>query len=158
MGLRDQVSLQARLINESIKDRPEHMAVSMHMCRGNNQGQWIGEGGYDPVAEQLFSEFDVDAFFMEYDSDRAGDFEPLRFVPDDKLVVLGLITTKTPENESKTELIKRIEGASKFIPIENLAISPQCGMASSFRGNPITVDDQKRKFELALEVAHEIWG
>ena len=158
MGLRDQVSLQARLINESIKDRPEHMAVSMHMCRGNNQGQWIGEGGYDPVAEQLFSEFDVDAFFMEYDSDRAGDFEPLRFVPDNKLVVLGLITTKTPENESKTELIKRIEGASKFIPIENLAISPQCGMASSFRGNPITVDDQKRKFELALEVAHEIWG
>ena len=158
MNLKDQVSLQATLINGAIKNRPSDMAVSMHMCKGNNQGQWIGEGGYDPVAEQLFSEFDVDAFFMEYDSERAGNFEPLRFVPDDKLVVLGLITTKTAENESKDDLKKRIDEASKFIPLENLAISPQCGMASSFRGNPITVNDQRRKLELTIEIAHEIWG
>ena len=134
------------------------MAISMHMCRGNNQGQWVAEGGYEPVAEQLFSEFDVDAYFMEYDSERAGDFEPLRFVPNDRLVVLGLITTKTPENDPKDQLKRRIDEAAKYIPIENLAISPQCGMASAFLGNPITFDDQRRKFALALEVAEEVWG
>ena len=158
LSMREQVSLQARLINGAIKNHPPEMAISMHMCRGNNQGQWVAEGGYEPVAEQLFSEFDVDAYFMEYDSERAGDFEPLRFVPDDRLVVLGLITTKTPENDPKDQLKRRIDEAAKYIPIENLAISPQCGMASAFLGNPITFDDQRRKFALALEVAEEVWG
>lgn len=158
LSVSEQVNLQARLINGAIQNRPADMAVSMHMCRGNNQGQWIAEGGYEPVAEQLFSEFDVDAYFMEYDSERAGDFEPLRFVPDDRLVVLGLITTKTPENDSKDQLKRRIDEAAKYMPLENLALSPQCGMASAFIGNPISFDDQRRKFALALEVADEVWG
>lgn len=154
----DHVSLQARLINDAIKGLPDTVAVSMHMCRGNNQGQWVAEGGYEPVAEQLFSEFNVDAYFMEYDSDRAGDFEPLRFVPHDRLVVLGLLTTKTPENDSKDDLKRRIDDAAKFVPLENLALSPQCGFASASQGNPITLDDQTRKLSLILEVADEVWG
>ena len=154
----EHVSLQARLINGAIKDRPDDMVVGMHMCRGNNQGQWVAEGGYEPVAEQLFSEFDVDAYFMEYDSERAGDFEPLRFVPDDRLAVLGLITTKTPENDSKDELKRRIDEAARYVPLENLAISPQCGMASAYLGNPIRADDQRRKLELVMEIADEVWG
>ena len=158
LSVSEQVSLQARLINGAIKNRPSDMAGCMHMCRGNNQGQWIADGGYEPVAEQLFSEFDVDAYFMEYDSERSGDFQPLRFVPDDRLVVLGLITTKTPENDSKDQLKRRIEEAAKYMPLENLAISPQCGMASAFLGNPITLDDQRRKFALAIEVAYEVWN
>ena len=158
MTVSEQVSLQARLINGAIANRPDDMAVSMHMCRGNNQGQWVAEGGYEPVAEQLFSEFDVDAYFMEYDSERAGGFEPLRFMPHDRLVVLGLITTKTPENDSKDDLKRRIDEAVKFVPLENLALSPQCGMASSYHGNPISFDDQRRKFELALDVAEDVWG
>lgn len=154
----DHVSLQARLINDAIRDVPDNVAISMHMCRGNNQGQWVAEGGYEPVAEQLFSEFNVDAYFMEYDSDRAGDFEPLRYVPHDRLVVLGLLTTKTPENDSKDELKRRIDEAAKFVPLENLALSPQCGFASAAQGNPITLDDQTRKISLILEVADEVWG
>ena len=145
-------------MNGALRDKPEDVAVAMHLCRGNNAGSWIGEGGYEFVAEIMFSEFEVDAFFMEYDSERAGDFEPLRFAPKDRLIVLGIMTTKTPENDSKDELKRRIEEAAQFVPIENLAISPQCGFASVDIGNPITVDDERRKFDTLHEVAREVWG
>lgn len=154
----DQVRLHARLINEAVRDRPADMAVAMHLCRGNNAGSWIGQGGYDYVAEILFGDFDVDAFFMEYDTERAGDFAPLRFAPKDRLIVLGLMTTKTPENDNKDALKERIEEAAAYVPLENLAISPQCGFASVDIGNPITVDDERRKIDTLHEVAAEVWG
>ena len=154
----DQLRLHARLVNGALRDKPEDVAVAMHLCRGNNAGSWIGEGGYEFVAEIMFSEFEVDAFFMEYDSERAGDFEPLRFAPKDRLMVLGIMTTKTPETHTKDELKRRIEEAAQFVPIENLAISPQCGFASVDIGNPITVDDERRKFDTLHEVAREVWG
>lgn len=154
----EQVRLHARLVNDAIKDRPPDVAVSMHLCRGNNAGHWVAEGGYEYVADILFNEFDVDAFFMEYDSERAGDFAPLRLAPKDRLVVLGIMTTKTPENDDKNTLIRRIEEAAAYVPIENLAISPQCGFASVDIGNPITVDDERRKIETLHEVAQEVWG
>lgn len=154
----DAIRLQGRLISGATRDRPDDMAVSMHLCRGNNAGAWLAEGDYEFVAESLFSDFDVDAFFLEYDSERAGDFAPLRHAPRDKLIVLGLVTTKTPENDSKDDLLRRIEEASAYVPVENLALSPQCGFASTARGNPITFDDQRRKLELILDVAHEVWG
>ena len=119
---------------------------------------WIAQGGYEFVAEKLFSEFDVDAFFLEYDDERSGDFEPLRFVPEGKLVVLGLVTTKTPENDSKDAVMRPIDQAAQFVPLENLCLSPQCGFASVAAGNPITFDDQKRKLELILEIADDVWG
>ena len=153
-----QIELQGKLVSMATRDRPDNMTISMHMCRGNNAGAWLAEGSYDFVAEALFTQFDVDAFFMEYDTERAGDFSALRFAQKDTFVVLGLVTTKTPENDSKDVLLRRIEEASAYIPIENLALSPQCGFASVARGNPITFDDQKRKLELILEVADEVWG
>jgi 5-methyltetrahydropteroyltriglutamate--homocysteine methyltransferase len=130
----------------------------MHLCRGNSAGNWLAEGGYEFVAEILFDAFDVDAFFMEYDSMRAGDFAPLRFARSDTMIVLGLVTTKTPENDTRDVLMRRIEEASRYVAIENLALSPQCGFASVARGNPITVDDQRRKLELVVAVADEVWG
>ncbi len=154
----DQARLQGRLISAATRDRGEHVTVVMHMCRGNSAGNWLAEGGYEFVAEILFDAFDVDAFFMEYDSERAGDFAPLRFAPKDKMIVLGLVTTKTPDNDSKDVLLRRIEEAARHVPIENLCLSPQCGFASVARGNPITVDDQRRKLELIIEVAGEVWG
>jgi 5-methyltetrahydropteroyltriglutamate--homocysteine methyltransferase len=157
MDPRDQIDIQARLISNATKERPANMCISMHMCRGNNAGSWMAEGSYDFVAEKLFSEFDVDAYFMEYDDERSGDFAPLRFAPKDKTIVLGLVTTKRPENDSKDVLKRRIEQAARYVPIENLALSPQCGFASVARGNPITPDDQRRKLALIVEVAHEIW-
>jgi len=154
----DQIRLQGRLVSAATRGRPDNVTVSMHMCRGNSAGAWLAEGSYDFVAETLFNEFDVDAFFMEYDSARAGDFTPLRFVRDDSVVVLGLVTTKTPENDEKDVLLRRIEEASKYVKLDNLCLSPQCGFASVARGNPISFDDQKRKLELILEVADEVWG
>jgi 5-methyltetrahydropteroyltriglutamate--homocysteine methyltransferase len=154
----DQIKLQARLVSGATRDRPDNMTVSMHMCRGNSAGAWLAEGGYDFIAETLFNEFDVDAYFMEYDTDRAGDFSPLRFAPKDKIIVLGLLTTKTPENDTKDTLKRRIEEATKYVPLENLALSPQCGFASAARGNPISFDDQRRKLELIIETAEEVWG
>lgn len=153
----DQIKLQGRLVSMATKGRPDNMTVSMHMCRGNSAGAWLAEGSYDFIAETLFNEFDVDAYFMEYDSERAGDFTPLRFVKDDSIVVLGLLTTKTPENDSKDILLRRIEEATKYVKLDNLCLSPQCGFASAARGNPISFDDQKRKLELILEVADEVW-
>jgi 5-methyltetrahydropteroyltriglutamate--homocysteine methyltransferase len=151
-------SKYAAVINSLLKDRPASLGVTMHTCRGNHASMWMAEGGYDAVAEAVFSETGVDGFFLEYDTARAGGFEPLRFVPKTKKVVLGLISTKTPVLEKKDLLKKRIDDAAKYVPLENLCLSPQCGFASSEVGNRVTEDDQRRKLELAVEVAEEVWG
>lgn len=137
---------------------PEEVTVAVHMCRGNNKSTWMTSGGYERVAEIMFANLDVDAYFMEFDSDRAGGFEPLRFLPKDKKVVLGLVTSKTPDLESRDVVKRRIDAASKFVPLENMCISPQCGFASTHEGNKLSEDDQFRKLELVVEVAEEIWG
>ena len=147
----------ASVISALLKDRPPTMAVTMHTCRGNHASMWMAEGGYDAVAEAVF-QTEVDGFFLEYDTARAGGFAPLRFVPRGKKVVLGLISTKTPVLERKADLRKRIDEAAKYVPLENLCLSPQCGFASSEVGNQLTEDDQKRKLALAVEVAAEVWG
>ena len=153
------VDIYATLINRAIAGRPADMAVSMHLCRGNFRSTFVASGGYEPVAETLFNRIDVDAYFMEWDSERAGGFEPLRFVPrGDKIVVLGLVTSKTGALESKDEIKRRIEAAAKFVPLEQLALSPQCGFASTEEGNLLTEDEQWRKLELVVEVAREVWG
>ncbi len=118
----------------------------------------MAEGGYEFVADALFNKFDVDAYFLEYDDERSGGFSPLRFCPKDKTVVLGLVTTKRPDNETKDQLKRRIEEAAKYLPLENLCLSPQCGFASVAKGNPITLDDQRRKLALIVEIAQEVWG
>ncbi|HVO17351.1 MAG TPA: 5-methyltetrahydropteroyltriglutamate--homocysteine S-methyltransferase [Alphaproteobacteria bacterium] len=150
--------LYARLINDSIKDRPADMAVGLHLCRGNHESSWVAEGGYEPVAEAMFNEIAVDAFFLEYDTPRAGDFRPLRFVPKDKKVVLGLVTTKKPALESKDALKRRIDEAAKFVPLDQLCLSPQCGFASTLKGNALTVEDEKAKLRLVVQTAEEVWG
>lgn len=146
------------LVNEALADRPGNMTVGMHLCRGNYKGQWMAEGGYAPVAELLFGGLHVDAFFLEYDSDRAGGFEPLAAMGDDKIVVLGLVTTKAGELESADLLKRRVEEAAQFVPLERLALSPQCGFASSAGGNPVTEADERAKLALVAQVAAEIWG
>jgi 5-methyltetrahydropteroyltriglutamate--homocysteine methyltransferase len=148
----------AALINESIRGRPDEMAVCIHLCRGNARSRWFAQGGYEPVAEVLFNEIDVDGFFLEYDDERSGDFSPLRFVPPDKAVVLGLLTTKRGELEGRDSVKRRVEEAARYIELEQLCLSPQCGFASASLGNLLTVDDQKRKLELVVELAAEIWG
>jgi 5-methyltetrahydropteroyltriglutamate--homocysteine methyltransferase len=148
----------AGAINRMAADRPKGMTLALHTCRGNYQGHWMAEGGYDPIAERVFNGIDVDAFFLEYDSPRAGGFEPLRFVPKDKVVVLGLVSTKTPELESADVLKKRIEEAARYVPLDRLCISPQCGFSSNYLGNPVTIDDEKRKLELVVKVAESVWG
>jgi 5-methyltetrahydropteroyltriglutamate--homocysteine methyltransferase len=130
----------------------------IHLCRGNNRSQWYAEGGYDAIAEKLFNQLDVDAFSLEYDTERAGTFEPLRFVPKGKIVVLGLISSKVPELESADEIVSRIEEAAKYVPLEYLTLSPQCGFASMAEGNLLSEDDQWRKLELVAEVARRVWG
>ncbi len=133
------------------------VVFAMHLCRGNNRSQWYAEGGYDPIAEKLFSQLNVDAFLLEYESERAGTFEPLRFVPPGKAVVLGLVSSKLPELEPKGLLIRRIEDASRYMPLENLALSPQCGFASTMEGNLMTEDEQWRKLQLVVDTAREVW-
>jgi 5-methyltetrahydropteroyltriglutamate--homocysteine methyltransferase len=151
--------LSARLINDAIANRPEDMAVCIHLCRGNYQSSWLSEGGYDPIAEILLSEIQVDGYFLEYDDERSGGFEPLRFVPrGKKKVVLGLVTSKTPQLESKDMLKRRIDAAAKHVPLEQLAISPQCGFGSTAEGNVMTVDEERAKLRLCVEVATEVWG
>jgi 5-methyltetrahydropteroyltriglutamate--homocysteine methyltransferase len=147
----------ASVISSLLKGKPKDMSVTMHTCRGNHASMWMAEGGYDAVAEAIF-QTEVDGFFLEYDSARAGGFEPLRFVPKGKRVVLGLISSKNPQLESKDQLKKRVEQASKYVPLDDLCLSPQCGFASSEVGNKLTADDQRRKLELAVETAREIWG
>jgi 5-methyltetrahydropteroyltriglutamate--homocysteine methyltransferase len=150
----------ASLINAAIAGRPAGMVVGIHLCRGNSQGRWAAEGGYEPVADSLLNELKVDGYFLEYDDNRSGDFQPLRFFPkgSHKRVVLGLISTKNPQIESKDNLKRRIDEASKFVPLENLCLSPQCGFASTFKGNPITDDVQKRKIEVVVQTATDVWG
>jgi 5-methyltetrahydropteroyltriglutamate--homocysteine methyltransferase len=147
-----------RHINEALAGRPEGMAITTHMCRGNFRSSWVAEGGYDFVAEALFNELDVDGFFLEYDDARSGGFEPLRFVPAGKMVVLGLVTTKRGELEQKDELKRRIEEASKFVPLDQLCLSPQCGFSSTVEGNALSYDQEVAKLRLIVEVAGEVWG
>lgn len=148
----------ARLINRAIEQRPASMTVGMHLCRGNLKGAWMAEGGYEPIAEALFNEVGVDAYFLEYDTERAGDFRPLRFVPKDKRIVLGLVSTKTPRLETKDELKRRIDAAAKYVPLDRLCLSPQCGFSSGGGGGqPITMDDTRRKLELIKAVADDVW-
>jgi 5-methyltetrahydropteroyltriglutamate--homocysteine methyltransferase len=131
--------------------------LAMHLCRGNNQGHWLSQGGYDPIAERLFA-LSVDTFLLEYDTERAGSFEPLRFVPAGKHVVLGLISTKEGRLESQDKLCRRIDQAARYVPLDHLALSPQCGFASAAEGNPITPDQQRRKLELVVDTARQVWG
>ncbi len=145
-------------MNRALAGRPQDLAVTTHMCRGNHASSWVASGGYDFVAEALFNDLDVDAFFLEYDDERSGTFEPLRFVPKDKIVVLGLVTTKRPRLESKDELKRRIEEASKYVDIDQICLSPQCGFSSTVTGNDLTPDDQRAKLALVVETAAEVWG
>ncbi|BBF98862.1 MULTISPECIES: 5-methyltetrahydropteroyltriglutamate--homocysteine S-methyltransferase [Pseudonocardia] len=147
-----------RQINAAIADRPADLKITTHMCRGNYRSSWAAEGGYDHVAEALFGELAVDGFFCEFDDERSGGFEPLRFVPPGKKVVLGLVTTKSGDLEDAGELKQRIEQAAKYVPLEQLCLSPQCGFSSTVEGNALTVDDQKRKLELIVSVAEDVWG
>jgi len=133
------------------------MRLGMHMCRGNFKGKWLAEGGYDAIAERVFNEVAVDVLFLEYDTPRAGDFAPLRFVPKEKGVVLGLVSSKTPMLEDRGEIKRRVEAAARYVPLERLAISPQCGFASAVSGNPITIADEQAKLRLLVETAAEIW-
>src|SRR5271163_3599426 len=148
----------ARLLNDTIAGRPADMVVCMHLCRGNFAGAWVAEGGYDPVAELLFNEIAVDGYFLEYDSPRAGDFAPLRFVPKGKMIVLGLVTTKSATLETKDEIKRRIEEASRYAPLEQLALSPQCGFSSGIGGQAMTVERETEKLKLVVDTAHEVWG
>ena len=148
------------MINAVVSERPDDMMVGMHVCRGNGPNGWA-TGGYEPVAETIFNEIDVDTYFLEFDGPRAGGFEPLRFLPKGKNVVLGLVSTKTSELEQKDEIKRRIEAASKFAPLDQLALSPQCGFASASgkSGNRrMTEDEQFAKLRLIVEVAREVWG
>ena len=147
-----------RHVNEALADRPPGMAVTTHTCRGNFRSSWVAEGGYDFVAEPLFSELQVDGFFLEYDDERSGGFEPLRFVPKEKLVVLGLVTTKRGELETKDELKRRIDEASRFIDLEQLCLSPQCGFSSTVEGNAVSYDEEVAKLRLVVETARDVWG
>jgi 5-methyltetrahydropteroyltriglutamate--homocysteine methyltransferase len=151
-------ALYVKLLNDCLRDVPDDMTVGMHMCRGNHESAWAAEGGYDPVAELVFSAIDVDALFLEYDSPRAGGFAPLKHLAKDKVAVLGLITTKKGALETKDEIKRRIDEAARFAPLDQLALSPQCGFASTIKGNALTPDEQRRKLELVVEIAREVWG
>ena len=148
----------AKLISESFATAPADMVKAMHLCRGNFRSSWAAEGGYEPVAEIMLNETDIDAFFLEYDDARSGDFAPLRFLPKGKCVVLGLVSTKLGEMEARDDILRRIEEASKFADIDQLALSPQCGFASTVHGNDITTEQQAEKIRLCVDVAEEVWG
>ncbi len=148
----------ARLINAAIADRPPGMTFCVHLCRGNFKSAWVAEGGYEPVAEVLFNELKVDGYFLEYDDARSGDFSPLRFVPPGKTVVLGLVTTKLGELESKDSLKRKIDQAAQVLPLDQLCLSPQCGFSSTVHGNEIAREAQAAKLRLIIETAEEVWG
>jgi 5-methyltetrahydropteroyltriglutamate--homocysteine methyltransferase len=150
-------AIYARMINAAIAGRPADMVVTMHLCRGNFRSSWIAEGGYEPIADILFNNIAVDGYFMEYDTGRAGGFEPLRFVPKGKTVVLGLVTSKAGELESKEEIRRRIDAASKYLDLNQLCLSPQCGFASTEEGNLLTEDQQWAKLARIVEMAEEVW-
>jgi 5-methyltetrahydropteroyltriglutamate--homocysteine methyltransferase len=151
-------SLYANLINECIKERPANMSVCTHLCRGNFASAWVAEGGYDPVAEVLFNELKVDGYFLEFDSPRAGNFAPLRYLPKGKKLILGLVTTKSGALENADDLKRRIDEAAKLVSLDQLGISPQCGFSSTVLGNKLTLDDQIKKLQLVVQVAREVWG
>jgi methionine synthase II (cobalamin-independent) len=147
-----------QLINLAIARRPADMLLAMHLCRGNFRSSWIAQGGYEPAADLLFNTIGIDAYFMEYDTERAGGFAPLRFLPRDKMVVLGLLTSKTGALEDKDVLKRRIDEAAQYVPVDQLALSPQCGFASTEEGNLLTYDEQRAKLALVVQVADEVWG
>ena len=148
----------ARLINAAIADKPAEMTICIHLCRGNFQSAWVAEGGYDPVAEVLFNDLRVDGYFLEYDDARSGGFAPLRFVPRSKRVVLGLVSSKFAELEPKDELRRRIDEAARFVPLDQLCLSPQCGFSSTVHGNQISPEVQTAKLRLVVDTAREVWG
>jgi 5-methyltetrahydropteroyltriglutamate--homocysteine methyltransferase len=152
------LDIYAQLINAAVSGKSAEMRVTMHLCRGNFKSMWIGQGGYEPVADVLFNQTDIDAFFMEYDTERAGGFEPLRLVPEGKLVVLGIVTSKYGELEQKDCLKRRIDEACKYISLDQLCVSPQCGFASTEEGNLLMEDEQWAKLSRVVEVASEVWG
>jgi len=153
-----QHEINVAVINQALAGRPPGLTVTVHMCRGNYRSLWFSSGGYDFVAEAVFSGLQVDGFFLEYDDDRSGTFEPLRFVPADKLVVLGLVTTKTPALEPKDTLKRRVDGAARYVDADRLCLSPQCGFASTVDGNALTQAQQRAKLTLVVETAAELWG
>jgi 5-methyltetrahydropteroyltriglutamate--homocysteine methyltransferase len=149
----------AEKINAALAEVPEHVTITLHQCRGNREGNWAAEGSYDAVADVLLNQVKVDGYFLEYDTARAGGFEPLRYLPKgDKMVVLGLVSSKRPELEKTDDLLRRVDQAAKFAALDQLAISPQCGFASSIKGNPLTIDDEKAKLGRLVEVAGRVWG
>jgi len=151
------IAIDSQLIAGARARRPD-VTIGLHFCRGNNRSSWMSQGSYEPIAERLFGQLDVDRFLLEYDTDRAGGFEPLRFVPPGRTVVLGLISSKVPHLESTDDLRRRVEEASRYVALEDLAISPQCGFASTAPGNLLTMDEERRKLELVVETARLIWG
>ena len=154
----DLLHFYAARLNDVIASVPDHVTVTLHQCRGNREGNWGAEGGYDPVADVLFNEVDVDGYFLEFDSPRAGGFAPLRHLPKGKIAVIGIMSSKTPALESKDDLVRRVEEAQKYAPLDQLAISPQCGFASSIGGNPMTEQQQEAKLARLVEVARSIWS
>lgn len=149
----------ARTINQALANKPADMTITTHVCRGNFRSTWVSEGGYEPVAERLFQEVNYDGYFLEYDNDRSGGFEPLRFVPKgNKQIVIGLITSKSGELESKDSIKRRIEEATKYVALDQLCLSPQCGFASTEEGNVLTEDEQWAKFKLIVDMSREVWG
>lgn len=151
-------AIYVELLNDCLRDVPDDMTVAMHMCRGNHASNWVAEGGYDPVAELAFSAIDVDALLLEYDSPRAGSFAPLEYLGKDKVAVLGLVTSKKGQIETKDDIKRRIDEAARIVPLERLGLSSQCGFASTIEGNALTADEQRRKLEFVVEVAREVWG
>jgi 5-methyltetrahydropteroyltriglutamate--homocysteine methyltransferase len=152
------IDLYIDLINRVVRRRPPGMTIGVHMCRGNAFGKWMAQGGYEPIAAKTFQRLEVDALFLEYDTGRAGGFEPLRFMPKERFVVLGLVSTKTPRLESVDELKRRIEEASAFVPLEKLGLSPQCGFASHRHGTELSFADQEAKLRLVVRTAQAVWG
>ena len=150
--------LYCRLVNESIRERPADMVISVHLCRGNFKSAWVAKGGYEPVAEILLNEMKIDGFFLEYDDERSGDFAPLRFTPKGKTIVLGLMSSKLGAVEPKDAVKKRIDEATRYVPLDQCALSHQCGFSSTSHGNDITEDDQWRKIERCVEIARDVWG
>ena len=148
----------AQRLNETVAGLPADVTITLHQCRGNREGNWAAEGGYDPVADVLFNRINVNGYFLEYDTARAGGFEPLRFLPKGKRVVLGLVSSKNARVESAEELRRRIDQAAKVAPLEQLALSPQCGFASSIKGNPLGEREQEAKLARIVEVADKVWG
>jgi 5-methyltetrahydropteroyltriglutamate--homocysteine methyltransferase len=152
------VSKYVEVVNRILETRPSSMTIGMHLCRGNLRGRWMASGSYEAIAERLFNTARVDGFFLEYDSPRAGDFSPLRFMPKDKFIRLGLVSSKTPMLEDESALRSRIDEASRYAPIENMGISPQCGFASTVGGNPLSAEDEKAKLRLVVQIAARVWG